>query len=703
MILRPGHNVWRIERAARAAVILDGASYFGAVRAALLNARRSAVIIGWDIHSQTRLVGPEGRADDGLPETLAEFLSALVERRPRLEISLLLWDFAVLYAAERELFPTYTLRWNTPANIRLCLDDEVPIGSSQHQKLVVIDDAIAFTGGLDLTVRRWDTSDHRADNPLRCDPSGRPYEPFHDVQMLLDGTAARALADLARARWEQAAHEPLLTVEAADDPWPRQIQADFTDVDLGIARTRPRFGRQPEVREVETLLLESVAGAERTIYIENQFLSWLGIADAIAKRLAERPQLEALIIAPATHTSWIEARSMRNSRIRFAQLLRESGHADRVRLLSPVVRQNGKTAHTMVHSKVMVVDDTLLHVGSANLNNRSMGTDTECNIAIEARNAAERTGIAAVRNRLIADHCGVAADDIAAGLAENGSLLALADRLGANGHCLQPIEDGVPDRTDWAAYLESIADPEQPIGAEAFAEKFLGGEAPQRTVSNVIKIAAAGVLVLALVLAWQFTPLASLAHPDRVRATLQSFADGPWGPYMVLGIFVAGSLLFFPVTVLIAATAATFGPWLGFAYAATGSLISALITFGIGALVGREALRNVLGPRLSRIRNKIRRRGLIAVALVRLVPVAPFGIINLVAGASRIRFVDYVIGTLLGMLPGIVAMAALGHQISRMIMHPSLEAFAWLLLVVIGWIALSLGLQALVTKYGSRR
>jgi uncharacterized membrane protein YdjX (TVP38/TMEM64 family) len=183
---------------------------------------------------------------------------------------------------------------------------------------------------------------------------------------------------------------------------------------------------------------------------------------------------------------------------------------------------------------------------------------------------------------------------------------------------------------------------------------------------------------------------------------LQTFAEGSWGPLTVLGAFVGVSLLFFPITILILATAAAFGPLLGFAYAAAGSLISALITFGIGALIGREALNNILGPRLNRVRNKIRRRGLIAVVLVRLVPVAPFGVINLVAGASQIRLLDYVIGTALGMLPGIVAMAAVGDQLARTITDPSLEAFAWLTLAVLGWIALSLGLQALVSRFGSR-
>jgi phosphatidylserine/phosphatidylglycerophosphate/cardiolipin synthase-like enzyme/uncharacterized membrane protein YdjX (TVP38/TMEM64 family) len=703
MTLRPGHNVWRIERASRAAVIVDAADYFGAVRAALLKAERNAFIIGWDIHSRTRLVGASGQAEDGYPETFAEFLSALVEKRPALQISLLLWNFAVLYAPERELFPTYTLRWNTPKRIRFCLDDAVPIGSSQHQKLIVIDDAVAFTGGLDITVRRWDTSDHRVDNPLRFDPSRRPYEPFHDVQMALDGPAARALAHLARARWECAAHEKIPPVDPAGGPWPDGLPPDFTDLEIGIARTQPRFQQQAEVREIERLFLDSIAGAERSIYIENQFLSSIAVAKALAERLRAAPRLEVLMVAPATHASWLEARSMRNGRIRFMQVLREAGAVDRVRLMSPVVSANGKTVHTMVHSKLMIVDDRLLHIGSANLNNRSMGTDTECNIAIEAQSIAERERIAAVRARLLGDHCGVPAGDVMKALTADASLIALAERLTANGHALRPIDDGEPDNTEWSAYFEDIADPEKPIGAEEFVGSMLGGLVSRRSLANIVKIAAAGIVVLGLVLAWNLSPLSELAKPERVRHTLQSFAVDPWGPAIVLAIFVGGTLLLFPVTVLIAATAAAFGPWLGFVYATTGTLTSALVAYGIGVLIGRDALADVLGPRLNRIRQRIRRRGVLAVAVVRLVPVAPFGIVNLAAGASEIRLLDYVLGTLIGMVPGIIALAALGHQITRMLTQPSIESFAWLALAVAAWVALSLGVQALVSKYWSGR
>ncbi|MDU7521470.1 MAG: phospholipase, partial [Roseomonas mucosa] len=208
-LLQPGRNLWRLAQAERATLLPDAAPYYDALRKALRNARHSIQIVGWDIDSRTPLAGPSGRVEDGLPETLGPFLSALAERNPDLRIRLLLWDYSVLYAMERELLPVLALRWNTPPNVELCLDDTVPFGASHHQKIVVVDGAIAFAGGLDLTIRRWDTAEHDPDNPLRVDPGGTPYPPFHDVQMLVDGPAAADLAELVRRRWARAACEEL--------------------------------------------------------------------------------------------------------------------------------------------------------------------------------------------------------------------------------------------------------------------------------------------------------------------------------------------------------------------------------------------------------------------------------------------------------------------------------------------------------------
>ena len=161
-------------------------------------------IIGWDIHSETPLVGPSGRVDDGLPVTLGPFLAALLAAKPDLRINILIWDFAALYAVEREWNSADKFTAGCDGRIQFCLDSSLPLGSSQHQKIVVIDNAVAFSGGLDLTIRRWDTSEHLADHPLRRDPDGEPYPPFHDVQCMVEGEAAAALGEIAAARWAAA-------------------------------------------------------------------------------------------------------------------------------------------------------------------------------------------------------------------------------------------------------------------------------------------------------------------------------------------------------------------------------------------------------------------------------------------------------------------------------------------------------------------
>ncbi len=700
MIVKPDQNVWRTAPAGRAAVLVDGAEYFAAARQAMIKAERSIMIAGWDIHSKTRLVGPSGEADDGYPPLFAEFLAQLVVERPKLQISLLLWDFSVLYTGERDPFPTLALRWSTPDQIKFCLDDCVPVGSSQHQKLVVVDDKIAFSGGLDITMRRWDTGRHELDNPHRIDPDGKAYAPFHDVQMVVDGEAAGALGELLRDRWACAAYENVRAVTTEGDPWPDHVTPDFTDVEIGIARTQPRYEGQTDIREVQRLFLDSIDAAERSIYIENQYLTVAAIAERLARRLRDRPDLELLIVAPQSHDSWLEAHSMRAGRIAFTRTVKEAG-GDRVHLVYPKVSDGERDGATMVHAKVMVVDDTILRVGSANINNRSMGADTECDLVIEAKTDAERAQITKVRNRLIGDHCGATADGVAAALEQaGGSLVAVARTLSHHGHSLATIHD-VPEGTEELdAVFQTVADPEKPIGAEQFVSNMTGGIVPVRHISTVVKVVLAGLVVLALALVWRYVPL---ARPDEVREAFASINGSAAAPLIVVGIFVAAGFVFFPVMVLIAATAAAFGPWLGFAYATTGALASALALYGLGRAIGKRPLRNFLGPRLNRVRQRVAQRGVITMAAVRLVPVAPFTVVNLVAGASGIRVFEYVAGTMLGMLPGLIMISAVGHQIARILTAPTPTDFAWLAAVVAGWIAVSIGVQALVSRYTSRR
>jgi uncharacterized membrane protein YdjX (TVP38/TMEM64 family) len=462
------------------------------------------------------------------------------------------------------------------------------------------------------------------------------------------------------------------------------VAADFTDVDVAIARTQPRYDGNDGAHEVEALFLDSIDQAERSIYVENQFLTCPEIAARLACRLRQRPALEVVIVAPRSHDSWLERRTMRNGRIRFWRTLSEAG-GPRVRLLYPSVEQAGRATDTMIHSKVMVVDDRLLRVGSANINNRSMGADTECDLAIEAASDAERAAIARVRNRLLGEHCGVTAEEVAAELARHGSLVQAAQGLAAGGHSLRPIDDGEPDDGGLVGLAEQVADPTRPLRLA----RLLGGVFPRSPLATraIVLILVLCLAALGLTLAWHFTGLSQIVAPDRVRELLSAARGEPWAVVLVVVVFVLAGAVAFPVNVLIFATAAVFGPWFGALYAALGALSSALVMYGVGARFGREALARLAGRRLRRALEAVRTRG---------VPV------NLAAGASAIRLTDFVLGTLLGMAPGVALMAVMGDRVASLFAHPTAGELGLLALCAVAWIALAFSAQALLSRRGGR-
>ncbi|MCK0208531.1 VTT domain-containing protein [Starkeya koreensis] len=687
-VLKQGRNVWRVANAEHARVLVDGAAYFGALRAAMLQARETIHIAGWDLDSRMKLVGESGTADDGLPETLAAFLSALVERNPRLRIRLLLWDYSVMFALERELAPIYSFLWATPKQIELCLDDALPLGASHHQKIVVMDDSLAFSGGLDLTGRRWDTPAHRPDDPLRIDPQGGAYEPFHDVQMAVDGEAASALGALFRERWKRAASERLAPTRRARTRWPKELEPDFRNVDIGIARTLPDYGGERSAREVETLLFDMIDAAERTIYVENQFVTCERFTERLIERMKARPELEALIVTPRTYRSWIEYQVMGVPRDRLRSRLAEEGLSERARLVFPAVEGEdaaGEPASVFVHSKMLIVDDRLLRVGSANICNRSMGFDSECDLVIEARDDSEHSTIAAIRDRLVGEHVGLAPEAVAEIVARDG--LIAASRAGEEGRQLADLPP-VPPAELALPQINALADPLEPIYDD---------RSPAKSGRNWrISAILIGVGVLAaLVIAWANSPF---ADPERIVSALDGMADRPWGAAVVVAIYVLSGLVVFPVSVLIVATVAVYGGWTGALLAGIGALASAIVTFFIGRQLGAGVIRRFIGPRINRIRRGLAERGVLTVATMRMVPAAPYTFINLVAGAAGLGLLDFVLGTALGLLPGLIVLSALGHQIMELVAEPSLLRISLLIGFVLLWIGCSIGLQLLVTR-----
>jgi phosphatidylserine/phosphatidylglycerophosphate/cardiolipin synthase-like enzyme/uncharacterized membrane protein YdjX (TVP38/TMEM64 family) len=701
-VLKPGDNIWRLERAERATVLVDAATYYGALRKTLRKAQKSILIAGWDIDSRALLVGPSGEADDDLPAALGPFLTALAARNPELRIKLLLWDYSVLYALERELLPALNLHWNTPARVELCLDDEVPLGASHHQKIVVVDDSVAFSGGLDLTIRRWDTPAHSPINPHRVDPRDVAYAPFHDVQMMVDGEAAGALGDLFRSRWLRSACEDMPARQPrldARDLWPNGVEPDLRGVDIGIARTQAAYDDAPEIREVERLFEDMIDSAERCIYAENQFFTNLRLAARLANRLRDRPALEVVLLGPRTHHTWLEHRTMLAGRIRFMSLLRQAGVADRVRLLYPEVgERRGPKADVMIHAKVMIVDDRLLRVGSANLCNRSMATDTECDLVVEATDDATRDGIRRVRDRMIAEHLGAKPEQVALAT-RDGSLFKALDTLQSRKRRLVPIADGELAEGEGLPQIEAVADPRQPILPGMLLADFDADEGPPGGggMSLWLRVGLVVAPMVILGVAWRYTPLAEFMRPDAFTSSLQ--AGGAWGPLLAVGLFMLLGLIAFPVNVLIVATAAAFGLWPGLLYAAAGAMVSAFLTYVVGRRMGPGVLRKIIGPRINKVSRSIAKNGILAVTMIRLMPIAPFTLVNLVAGAIRIPLLDYMVGTALGLAPGLLLMTALGDRLLRIMTEPSFTDILGFLVVLVCWGALSYGLQGLIKRF----
>jgi phospholipase D1/2 len=521
-IVRPGYNCWRVDRADQLRCIQDAAEYFSLVRHAILSARKTLFLLGWDTSPHTDLLPGEQPADG--PTRLDQLIAFVARRRPDLRCYLLTWDYGLVHLFERDPFTRWRLGWGMPKNVVFAFDNHHPIGACHHQKVVVVDDQLAFSGGIDLTGHRWDTPAHRVDEPSRISLDGNAYPPYHEVQAMVSGPAAAALGELARERWRALGADALPPVgPTPDDLWPEDAVPDLTDAPVAIARTVPAWETQPAVREAEALYVDSIARARRTIYIESQYFTADRIADALAARLAEPDGPEVIIVTPKCCEGWLEQATMGVLRDEVIRRLIAGDRHGRLRLMYPCASRSRDVA-TFVHSKVMFIDDQLARIGSSNLSKRSMGVDSECDLAIDA--AGDRRlsdGILRIRHRLIAEHLGVPADVVTRAVDAGRSIREIVDSHGAADHTLVPLP--TPEAVgDSSEALIAAADPIEPIAPDVAvravlaAPRTLVGAAPARTLSRLGAAAlACGVVGLGAVALWG-TPL-PLPRARSVRAT----------------------------------------------------------------------------------------------------------------------------------------------------------------------------------------
>jgi phospholipase D1/2 len=218
----------------------------------------------------------------------------------------------------------------------------------------------------------------------------------------------------------------------------------------------------------------------------------------------------------------------------------------------------------------------------------------------------------------------------------------------------------------------------------------------------LLRLTAISTLVLIALIFWRYSPFSQGGGPGQLGLFLDTMSASPWAGPIVVGMFLIGSFVVFPVTAMIAATGVALGPADGMVWASAGALIGASVNYGIARALPESAIEALIGSWIGRLGQKMERGGILAVMLARNFPFAPFTVINVVSGAARIPYRDFLIGTVLGMGPVIAALTLLGDRLRAVWEVPTMLNVSLLAAAILIWFAIAVTLQSLSNRRWSR-
>ncbi len=376
-------------------VLIDGADALQAMAAGIAEARSHVHVTGWHItptYAMTR-----GERPIVLKQVLAEVAA-------RIPVRVLIWAGVPVPVMQPWRGDVRKVRDELIAgnHIQCALDARERPMHCHHEKTIVIDDRIAFVGGIDLTnfhADRWDTQDHK--------PRGAAG--WHDVAARLAGPAVQDVAENFAMRWRAITGEALPPVATP---------APAGDIEVQVVRTVPN-GTYPQLPRGDFRILESylraLRAAQRFIYLENQFLWSPEILAVLREKLAKppTPDFRLVVVLPAKPDSGGD-----DTRGQLGTLVQADGDGGRL-LPCTLYAIGGETDWPVyIHAKVGIVDDAWMTIGSANLNEHSLFNDTEMNLVTHDPRLVQQT-----RLRLWAEHLQRPASDVA------GDPTGVIDRL----------------------------------------------------------------------------------------------------------------------------------------------------------------------------------------------------------------------------------------------------------------------------------
>lgn len=669
-----GQNAW---------IYWDAANYFKAFIEACSKATHEIFITGWDIHSETNLA-PDWEGT-WVPRrwSLNQFLLDLLQSKPELHIYLLCWDYAPIYLLEREKLQALRFGWFSHPRMHFKMDAAHPVGASQHQKFVVVDQSIAFLGGLDLTIRRWDTCEHLARHPLRIDPQGQTYGPYHDLQIGFNGSLAQRMADLFCERWKRATGETLKSKPAERTFVPTMMPGvyAFKDVAMALSQTLPSFRDYAPRFEIAQLYTDCLEAARHHIVLENQYLTSRHIVEILTRVLQKSEGPELVIVLPELAGGWLEQKTMGLMQAQALYALQQADAHGRLQVFYPAHQELEKSKrYITVHSKVMVVDSHIISIGSANLNNRSMGFDSEVNATIHVQKPCY--GFTA---HLLSHHTEAKAIDIERHLERGGSVREAIRIL--NEASSKRFLQAFSIHAAGPMLLDSeLVDAEKPSVLEEGMDRWgqlmqilarrLGMSSPR--VMLLMGSLLLGAFLFGLYMISRKSPF----DLYRLMAFFRGTAEDSWLRHALIpATFAIGGLLFIPINIMILATAALLPISQALMHIFLGIIMNVSTSYFVGHTVGRYFFRRFFG---AKVRNVLRRLGnghFLTLVALRIVPVAPNSLINLTAGVGHVPFFRFLGATLVGMAPGLLLLVVFQKSLFSVLENP--EVLPVLLLIAL--------------------
>lgn len=401
-ILQINRNCWRVSEIDKLSLLIDSQNYYKAFMEVGKRAKSSLHIAGWEIDGRMIIDPVYSSTSLSLREYINQLSKNLVN------VYLLSWKAPFYLRFGRERFTALKWKIKTNSKVQYKNSHSPFFFGSYHEKIAIFDRKCAFLGGIDLAKKRWDTPHHERESPLRSDCNGKAYNPIHDVQFVLTGKIIEDLEGFIQKRLDINIFESQQSDQTTDDLWPETFIPEVMSTQGGLSRTIA----ESNILEIEKLYIDAIRSAQKFILIENQYLSHRMIIEEIGKRLEENNGPEVIIILPFYYRGWSESAIYLSERNRAIKKLKKIDVGKKLRFLYPYIPSNNEDIFIVVHSKYMIIDNTFMTMGSANLNFRSMRVDSEINLSLEVKgNDGTKEFIESSVFKILSEHLDISADD----------------------------------------------------------------------------------------------------------------------------------------------------------------------------------------------------------------------------------------------------------------------------------------------------